>query len=106
MSTKPDKSAMAKRRPFDATLFRQLWSDGLPLMEIAVRVGRSYKTCQDLRSKLGLPKRTREYRSAMGKLKRSDPTPEEIVIACAIIRSRWTPEERERRRAGHLRPDE
>lgn len=97
---------MAKRRPFDESLFRKLWNDGLPLMEIAVACGRSYKTLQDLRSKLGLPKRTREYRSKIGRIKHADPTAEDIAIACAIIRSRWSPEELERRRSGHLRPDE
>jgi hypothetical protein len=75
-------------------------------MSIALAVGRSYKTCQDLRSKLGLPKRTREYRSRIGGVKHADPSPEDIAAACLIIRSRWTPEETERRRSGHLRDDE
>ena len=97
---------MAKRRPFDEELFRRLWAEGKSIMEIALSCGRSYKTCQDLRSKLGLPKRTSEYRSRVGGIKHADPTLEEIAAACAIIRSRWSPEETERRRSGHLREDE
>jgi hypothetical protein len=75
-------------------------------MAISLAVGRSYKTCQDLRSKLGLPKRDRAYRSQIGGIKHRDPTPEEIIEACAIVRLRWSPEEHERRRSGHLRDDE
>jgi hypothetical protein len=97
---------MAKRRPFDETLFRRLWAEGNSIMEIALACGRSYKTCQDLRAKLGLPKRNSEYRSRIGGIKHADPTPEEIKIACELIRSRWSPEEKERRRSGHLREDE
>lgn len=97
---------MVKRRKFDERLFKRLWREGKSITEIATAVDRSYKTCQDLRSKLGLRKRGRAYRSKVGGIKFKDPTKLEISEACARIRATWTPEEHERRRAGVLPPDD
>lgn len=93
---------MTSHRGFDERLFRKMWADQKSIGDISIAVGRSYKTCQDLRAKLGLPKRDSVYRRTIGGKKHTDPTLWEIEQRCEAVRAGWSDDELMRRRTGHL----
>lgn len=77
--------------PNQKRALRRLWKGELSDAEIADELGISADELQEAAAFLGLPER-----------EDSDvylPTREEIRIACAEIRSKWTQAEREARRA-------
>lgn len=81
-------------------LFR-LWASDISDDELCIALRIVRATMTRLARRYGLPPRLH----AKGDTQRrpDDPTPEEIVERAAIERSRWTPEEEERRAVGRGR---
>jgi len=73
--------------------FEEVWMDfSLTKAQAAFELGIPKSTCMDLAGHYGLPRERggRCWNSG----EKSDPTPEEIKAMCAMIRSRWSDEER------------
>lgn len=68
--------------------------------ELSLRFNLTRMRIAELRQLLGLPSRLLHLDS---KPAEPDPTPEEIIERAADVRSRWSPEERERRAVGASR---
>lgn len=70
---------------------RHLWKSDCPLDEIQEDMGFTAERLEEARLSLGLPPASeRECKAYL-------PTPEEIRLAAAEIRSKWTQSEREER---------
>jgi len=89
--------------PEQEATIRSLWASGAYRDEIARAVGLSVSTFIGARHRLDLPPRKRGCRKG-SRPSTWNPSPEEIAAACAIIQSRWSPEEREAR-LGLRNPD-
>jgi hypothetical protein len=81
-------------------LFR-LWFSTATDDEVCIELRIVRATMAKLARKYGLPARL--HAKADGQRRPDDPTPQEIVERAAIERSRWSPEERERRIVGGSR---
>lgn len=74
-----------------------MWASGMPLTEIAAKLGYSFSTLAQLRHSLGLKKR-------YGGNEDEDefpPTPELIRIRCQQQQTNWTDTDRRLRWRGH-----
>lgn len=83
------------------TLFR-LWASGMPEREICLEMDIRHGSFYAIKDRLKLPPRPAakpEDDFAAAAL----PTPEEIAERAAIARSKWSPEEEQRRRVGWRR---
>ena len=74
--------------------FESLWNQGVPLADIAKRLGYSFSTLAQLRHSLGLRKRY-GYEDD-----ESPPTPEVILVRCQEQQTNWTEHERRLRWRG------
>jgi hypothetical protein len=74
--------------------FETLWNSGMPLADIAKRLGYSFSTLAQLRHSLGLRKRY-GYEDD-----ESPPTPEVIRVRCLEQQTNWTDYERRLRWRG------
>ena len=68
--------------------FEHLWNSGVPLAEIARRLGYSFSTLAQLRCSLGLRKRYGHEDEE------SPPSPEVIRLRCSEQQTNWTDTER------------
>ena len=85
----------------DVQKLRELWDSGLPIMEIAVQLGVSYKRVQYVARWMNLRRRTQKD-ADQGKKRNVDPTPEEIEAACKSFIEPLSEADRCERRGGYL----
>jgi hypothetical protein len=83
------------------TLFR-LWATGMPEREICLELGIRHGSFWIVKDRFKLPPRARAAATSCP-ADAELPTPEEIAERAAIARSKWSPEEEERRRVGWRR---
>jgi hypothetical protein len=91
---------LPKKKPVDTKRFTELWDSGALIRVISEELQITTDHCDSLRKQLGLKKRSSWHGSKTGKRSAYIPTPEEIAGKCLEFQSRWTDEERARRRVG------
>ena len=85
----------------DLAKLRSLWANSLPIMEIASKLGVSYKRVQYVARWMNLPKRPQKTVDQRKK-KNVDPTPEEIASSCKSLVDAMSERDRCERRGGYL----